>query len=221
MIKRGSLWVLALGLAVLALPALACGLPSQTVPTATPQVEILFQDDFSDPDSGWDRRQDSDGVTDYTGDGAYRIRVDTPNLEVWANPGRNFKDVRIEVDATKVAGPDDNDFGVLCRYVDTQNFYFFLISSDGYFGIGKKVNDETQVIGAENLESHTAIRQGTTTNHIRADCVGNTLSLYANGTLLRTVSDDTFQEGDVGLMAGTYAEPGVEIFFDNFVVYKP
>ncbi|MDT8899023.1 hypothetical protein QYE77_12180 [Thermanaerothrix sp. 4228-RoL] len=221
MLKPGSLWVLLVGLVVLGLPALACGLPGQVAPTATRQVEILFQDDFSDPDSGWDRRQDSDGVTDYTGDGAYRIRVDTPNLEVWANPGRNFKDVQIEVDATKVAGPDDNDFGVLCRYVDTQNFYFFLISSDGYFGIGKKVNGETQVIGAENLESHTAIRQGTTTNHIRADCVGNTLSLHVNGTLLRTVNDEALKEGDVGLIAGAYAEPGVEIFFDNFMVYKP
>ncbi|MGB9801239.1 MAG: hypothetical protein ACPLUL_14215 [Thermanaerothrix sp.] len=219
--KRNAFWVLFLGLVILTMPALACGFQGQTLPTATPQVEILFQDDFSDPDSGWDRRQDSDGVTDYTGDGAYRIRVDTPNLEVWANPNLNFKDVRIEVDATKVAGPDDNDFGVLCRYVDIQNFYFFLISSDGYFGIGKKVNGETQIIGAENLESHTAIRQGTTTNHIRADCVGNTLSLHANGTLLRTVNDETLQEGDVGLIASTYAEPGVEILFDNFIVYQP
>ncbi|WP_299025285.1 hypothetical protein [uncultured Thermanaerothrix sp.] len=221
MIKHNSSWVLSLLLVILLLPALACGLPSQAAPTPTPQAKILFQDDFSDPNSGWDRRQDDDGVTDYTGDGAYRIRVDTPNLEVWANPGQNFTDVRIEVDATKVAGPDDNDFGLLCRYVDTQNFYFFLISSDGYFGIGKKVNGEAQVLGAKNLEPHTAIRQGTTTNHIQADCVGNALSLYVNGTLLRTVKDDTFQEGDVGLTAGTYDEAGVEILFDNFVVYAP
>lgn len=63
MIKRGSLWVLALGVVVLTLPALTCGFPSQAVPTTTLQAEILFQDDFSDPTSGRDRRQDRNKST--------------------------------------------------------------------------------------------------------------------------------------------------------------
>jgi hypothetical protein len=36
------------------------------------------------------------------------------------------------------------------------------------------------------------------------------------------VTDDSaFRSGDAGLIAGTFDEGGVEISFDNFVVYKP
>ena len=97
---------------------------------------VLFQDDFSDTSSGWDRVSVEDGVTDYA-DGAYRIFVNTSDSDVWANPGLKFDDVYVEVDATKIGGADDNDYGVICRYQDGDNFYFFVISSDGYYGVGK------------------------------------------------------------------------------------
>lgn len=43
--------------------------------------------------------------------------------DAWANQSRSFPgDVRIEVDAAKIGGPDDNDFGVICRYQDIDNF---------------------------------------------------------------------------------------------------
>ena len=48
-----------------------------------------------------------EGVTDYA-DGVYRIWVNTSSTDVWANPGLNFTDAIIEVEATKVGGSDDN-----------------------------------------------------------------------------------------------------------------
>ena len=35
------------------------------------------------------------------------------------------------------------------------------------------------------------------------------------------VQDSTLRAGDVGLIAGTFAQPGVDIIFDNFVVLQP
>jgi hypothetical protein len=66
-----------------------------------------------------------------------------------------------------------------------------------------------------------AINQGAATNHIRADCVGSTLTLYANGTQIDQQTDTDFSTGDVGLLAGTYTQTGTDILFDNFVVMKP
>jgi len=66
-----------------------------------------------------------------------------------------------------------------------------------------------------------AIKQGNSTNRIKADCVGSHLVLHTNGTQLADVQDATFSSGDVGLIAGTFAEPGTDIHFDNFVVKKP
>jgi hypothetical protein len=33
--------------------------------------------------------------------------------------------------------------------------------------------------------------------------------------------DSTLTSGDVGLMAGTFSNPGTDILFDNFVVRQP
>ena len=62
---------------------------------------------------------------------------------------------------------------------------------------------------------------GSASNHIRADCVGDTLTLYVNGMQLAQVKDARFPAGDVGLIAGTYATPGTDIRFDDFIVYQP
>jgi hypothetical protein len=181
---------------------------------------VLFQDDFSDPESGWDRVIVSDGVTDYA-DGVYRIFVNTSNTDVWANPALDFTDVSVEVDATKVDGENDNDYGVICRYQDGENFYFFVISSDGYYGIGKISAGLQQLIGVDSMPPSDAIRQGNATNHLRAVCAGSKLSFYVNGQFLAEYEDTEFTSGDVGLVAGTFDTPGVDIHFDNFVVTEP
>ena len=217
--------VLVLALLLLGTACSLSNLTSKATPApqgqTAPNAKVLFQDDFSNPDSGWDRVHESDGVTDYTGDGAYRIQVNTPNLDVWANPGLKFTDVRVEVDATKVDGPDDNDFGVLCRYKDLGNFYFFIISSDGYYAIGKVYQGDQTLLTGDSMSPSDAILQGAATNHLRADCVGSRLTFYVNGVKLAEVQDDAFAEGDVGLMAGTFDQPGTHILFDNFTVLQP
>lgn len=219
-VKVTSKFLIALLLLLMA--SLACSLVTDLVATdeAALAADVLFRDDFSDPSSGWDRVKMDDGSTDYE-QGYYRILVNTPNTDVWANPGLDFGDVIVEVDATKAGGPDDNVFGLICRYQNSDNFYFFLISSDGYYGIGKVVADEQTLIGDDQLYPDDAIRQGQATNHIKAACIGSTLTLRVNGTELAEVQDDAFASGDVGLMAGTFEQPGTELHFDDFVVKKP
>jgi len=205
-----------IALAVLVLVAMACG-------TTSTSSNILYQDNFKDPKSGWDQTTSTDGITDYQS-GGYRINVLTPNVSLWANPSKSFPgDVSIEVDAAKTAGPDDNAFGVICRYQDTKNFYKFYITSDGYAGISKEENGSTTVISSAdgNIQPVDGINQGVATNHIRAACVGSTLTLYANGTQIATATDSAFTGGDVGLIARTYDTGGTDILFTNFVVSKP
>lgn len=182
--------------------------------------QVLFQDDFSNSNSGWDRVNLEEGVTDYA-NGVYRMSVTDVDTDVWANPGLSFTDVHIEVDATKVSGDDNNDFGVICRYMDTENFYFLIISSDGYYGIGKVIDGEQELIGSKSMPPSDEINQGNADNHLRADCVGSTLSLYVNGEHLVSYEDPDLASGDVGLIAGTFDVPGTEIHFDNFMVLEP
>lgn len=208
-----------MALFLIALVSMACAMPFGDG-DSTQDSNILFQDDFSKPSSGWDSYSDELGTTDY-GDGVYRIYVNEVNVDYWANPGKNFGDAVIRVDAEKVGGPDDNDFGLLCRYVDEMNFYFFLASSDGYYAIGRMINGSQELLGQDQLILTEAIVQGSSTNALEASCVGTTLSFRINGQTVATVEDASFSEGDVGLIAGTYDNPGTDIYFDNFTVSKP
>jgi hypothetical protein len=206
-------------LLILGLSALACEAVTSLNQTEQPS-NILFQDDFSDPSSGWDRVNSSDGITDYA-DGFYRMYVNVVDSDIWANPGLSFTDVRLEVNASKVGGDDNNDFGMICRYQDSSNFYFFVISSDGYYGIGKVKGGQQVLIGMESMPPSEIINQGNASNHLQADCVGSTLALYVNGEKLTEQTDTDFSSGDVGLIAGAFDNPGTDIHFDNFVVMRP
>jgi hypothetical protein len=181
---------------------------------------VLFQDDFSRPISGWDRYEDEIYYSNYF-EGAYRIAVFSPNTDAWANPRLDFGDIRINVDAIKIDGPDDNIFGIICRYQDPRNFYFFLISSDGYTGIGISKDGRRVLASGESMLPSNAVNQGSAVNHIRAECIGYDLRLYVNDTLVAQAYAAEWQRGDVGLIAGTYSEPGADIYFDNFSVVNP
>ena len=185
---------------------------------------VLFSDDFSNPNSGWDRNDWDNGFTDYV-DNAYQISVKRENYDIWTNPYLNFEgDVSVEVDASKVAGDLDDNYGILCRYsgaASSPSYYFFFISSDGFAVIGKAIDGETTYLSSDQMEYSDAINQGVATNHLRADCVGSTLTFYVNDELVATASDSSLMDGDVGLDGGTFAATSATFLFDNFVVYQP
>jgi hypothetical protein len=211
------LWVSALFIAGLA--SLGC-VSCSVLPAPVWEQDILYQDDFSTSAGGWSRVRDVSGITDYDQEG-YRIQVLQPDTEFWSHPGLKLSDVRIEVEARTLSGPDENLFGVICRYQDEQNFYFFLIGNDGFFVIGKTKNGEQSFIGMDTFGFHPALQENHAVNRIRAECITDDLVFYVNGIQIANVEDSDFSEGDVGLIAGTFHQPGTDILFDNFVARKP
>jgi hypothetical protein len=209
-------------LIVLALAVLACrALAPAGQPQHTPGAgRVLYRDDFSDPASGWNRVTADRGQSDYA-DGAYRIFVDEKNVDIWSLAGHKYGDVRLEVDAYKVGGERDNRFGLICRAAGPDSFYAFIVSSDGYYGIGKIKGQEYHLIGMDALQPSDAIHLGSALNSLRADCIGDRLTLYVNGKKLAEVTDSEFAFGDVGLIAGTYDTAGTDIRFDNFTATQP
>lgn len=182
--------------------------------------KILFKDDFSSRTGGWTVHEDSLSASGYSQDG-FRIWVNLPHYQFWSVPGLNFQDVILQVDATKLAGPADNLFGLLCRYQDDGNFYAFVIGSDGYYGIYKIVDGKQSLIDQVHLDFSERIYAGDASNQIQAVCQADQLALIVNETKLLQVTDKTFTHGDVGMIAGSFSIKGVEILFDNFIVINP
>jgi hypothetical protein len=203
--------------------SLAC---STTLPTtSTPQDQtalagsVLFQDDFTRPISGWDRFITAEGTMDYDAAG-YRMLVNSLNTNFWTTPHKNFADVRMEVDAGKLGGPDENRIGLLCRFTG-EDYYFFMISSDGFYGVGVYKGGQAVLLGQSEMQANSNIKTGLAVNHLRADCAGDTLTFYVNGFQVASVQDSTLKVGDIGLLAGTFTQPAVDVIFDNFVALKP
>jgi eukaryotic-like serine/threonine-protein kinase len=136
----------------------------------------------------------------------------------WTNPGKEFSDFVFEIDGTKQAGPDNNGYGVILRYVDQNNFYRFDISSDGYYGFGYYKGDNwTSLI---DWTESSAINQGDATNTITVLCKGSKFTFFINGEKLTDFTDTTFSAGDIGLWAGAVEESGVKIAFDQLSVWN-
>ncbi len=188
-------------------------------PEAT-TVGVLFQDDFSEKDSGWDRMVSDVGSTDYDGE-AYHIVVNEPLVDLFSNPSHTFNDVVIEVTATRQSGPLNNSFGVICRYQDEENFYAGLITSDGYAGIFEVKEGVYHLKGHDEMIAVPAILGGSGVNRIHFECIGKSLLLAVNDTPVDAQNDKSYDSGDVGLIAGTFDEPGVHIAFDDFFVLQP
>jgi hypothetical protein len=193
-----------------------------TPPPPPPPPNVLLEDDFSDPDSGWEVGDYDTGSVGYKS-GAYFVTSEEEEMVMWGVANQSFDDVVIEVDATQVsAGPDDdNAYGVVCREQGNGEGYYLRISGDGYYSIAKfEGEDVSSLLDSDWIES-SAIGQGNATNHIRAVCDGSTLALFVNGQRLAIIEDSTFTSGDIALTATTFEVESTEVHFDNLVVRKP
>jgi S1-C subfamily serine protease len=178
---------------------------------------IVFEDDFSDANSGWDEDSWDNGDVQYA-NGKYLVTVKAENWLVWSYHGNEDDDTIITVDAQVASATGVGDFGVMCRFVDDSNYYAFEVSEDGYFSIWKVENGENITLYdwtySESIPVGGPMR-------IDTACVGNRLLLGVNDVLLAEVNDASFTSGSYGLIAGTLDPGGLSVAFDNFTVYEP
>jgi hypothetical protein len=218
---RARLWMARLTLALVALMLPAC---RRETPAGTPapgNVEgparpgFLYEDDFGDSGSGWLEAADVESGQGYR-DGRFFIEVRSPDLVVWDNASVNFRDLVLEVEARLVSGPVESSYGVLCRYVDEDNFYRFDLTGDGRYAVFKSQYGEWVTLADWRASEHVGPRGEV--NRIKIVCQGPRMRFFVGDEMLVSVEDDAFERGDVGLFASTFAGPGAEVEFDNLRV---
>jgi hypothetical protein len=172
--------------------------------------------------------------------GGLQVSIGIPNDGAFSPLDRQFGDFDMTVEATQLAGPDDNGYGVVFRHQDERSFYYFLISGDGYYQVTRQNGDEVKTLTAD-WRSSEYINLGQATNAVRvvgrgdhftffvnghqlADlCLGEHVvaSTCAGGELSDVLIDPTFAYGRVGVAALSFSQAGVVIGFDNLVVLGP
>lgn len=189
--------------------------PNPTL-TAPPEI-VVFADDFSDPASGWPTLQNTQGGYGYQEDG-YHIVVHAIDQVFWAKTNREDGNTSIYVDAKPVTEGTLSFYGLRCRIQDDQNFYYFVIRSNGDYTFGKYKNAEFQPF-FDWTQSDT-INKGAQTNRLKADCTGNTLRFSVNGVQLGEVTDADFISGFSGILVGALDAGGFEVRFNNYLITK-
>jgi hypothetical protein len=260
--------VAGIGLWLLALAGLGLALAVVTdvieLPLARPEPgELLYATSFEDFNDEWDvyAGRDSAQVVpvadlEQTAETTFPLLAgDTlvisygspySNEVVFSSVDRKFNDLDLRVTAQQIAGPDDNQFGVLFRYHDLDNYYAFMISGDGYYSLVKYQDGQLEKIS--DWGKSNAIRQGIAANEIRVVANADEFMFYINGELVplclrgenRTsmwlpgdqpgvcytddvtyiYKDDDFKQGRVALAAGTSSTYGdtVTVAFDDLSI---
>jgi S1-C subfamily serine protease len=180
--------------------------------------DSVFSDDFADNSAGWNTFTDQE-IGRRLEDGMYYLEIQIEDTWIWSTPGsQNYSDLVLNVDVSISEGTGDGDIGLICRYVDADNFYAFEVTEDGYYAIWKMSNGEQVMLADWQYSDQLSLQSDFTLN---AACQGNQLTLGFNGELLTEATDSDFSGGNVGVIIGTLANPNLVVAFDNFEVLVP
>ncbi|MFN8665551.1 MAG: hypothetical protein U0075_26975, partial [Thermomicrobiales bacterium] len=197
------------------------GLPGPN-PSPSPVGNVIFQDDFTNPNSGWPVGKHPQGhyESSYL-PGEYRIALAAANYyAILAN--RNIApqaNVRLEADMTRFGPVQEPLFGFACRAYDLDNYYGAVIATDGYALLFKFTGGRYVEFG--RVQNHPAIKRGNATNRVRFDCVGTQLTLYVNGTPILSAQDGEFGGGQQGFLVYSVDKGGLDLHSRNVIAYRP
>ncbi|RME89691.1 MAG: serine protease, partial [Anaerolineae bacterium] len=142
--------------------------------TEFPQIgEAIYSQDFSSPSGTW-ADDTLEGGALFNQDGRFHIRVDETRYLIWNYADLDEGDVILEVSARIENPTGEGDFGLLCRYRDSDNFYALEVSEDGYFSIWMQENGEFRSL-LDWTPLPSSAPEGDVT--LRAACVGDRLIL--------------------------------------------
>ena len=184
-----------------------------------PVSAAMFEDDFSDPSSGWKEETKQEAEWSYE-NGGWRVLVKKGDVIAW---GRNaaigrLDDFALEIDTRALSPPGDSAYAVVFRAEDFDNYYIFsILSAYGKYYIGKYTNKTRSDL--KDWTDSSYIQKGTLNNHLKIVCKGAEITVYVNGHELVTVTDYSFLKGDIGL--GAVSGPGskADVLFDNLRIY--
>jgi hypothetical protein len=189
------------------------------LPSSTPDTNVLFSDDFSEPSSRYDYADDGGEIKQ--SEGGLSISVTELEWIFFAYiPGYDYENVAIEVDVLSVEGDPEDSYGVVCRSTASSD-YTFEISYDGYYAISLWEEDfgYTYLI---DWSRSSAINTGLNNeNHLTVICNNNQLILKVNGVLLANVTNDKLSSGAVDLFVSNNRFSNVKVIFDNLLFTKP
>jgi S1-C subfamily serine protease len=180
--------------------------------------QVSLKDNFMDLESGWVNSSSADRFGSYD-NGVYQITLNGEGqigISIYQN--KKFTDSVASVKVSEVTSADDSFTGMICRYTNIENFYLFLVSTDGRYSIQKVENDQYAVLVPWTYSPVIPIHQDM---KITTVCQDTTLTLAVNGIPVGQVKNSAHWRGLTGLAAGTFSSGHFAVAYDDIEVKAP
>jgi hypothetical protein len=213
-------WVVGL-VGLLGLGLVACS-NATGVPGAS-GADVIFADGFVPGEMGnWVMEGDNAGQTAVINEQLVIELADNHIMQFATLADPIFDNFILEVDGRLLQGDQGSSYGVLFRMQDTTRFYRFEITGDGLFMVERRDGESGWTRFLDRWTETPAINQGlNSTNRLKVDARGASISLYVNDILVHQFSDTAYASGTIALDAGTFVQPQAQVAFDNLVVRRP
>ncbi len=180
--------------------------------------QLLLADDFSQADTAFAEGSQAGEwrIEHQPTNSSYSIEI-WPERIVWSllgvdDPGPH----RVQASALVATHTPWGYAGVIDRYMDSDNFYLFLVDGAGRFMVQVQQNGELSTL--KPWTKADFLNLAGSTNTLTVDDDGQTLRFYGNGMLLFDLPAN-LSAGAVGLVGGAQEAGAAEIRFDWLQLY--
>ena len=192
--------------------------------TSTP-VPLFFTEEFITDLGAWTSFQTggSEAPTVNLENDLLRIDFSSPNNWFYAiHNAHEYSGVSV---SAKFSGTPTGSLGVICDYSDTKGWYEFNLASDGTYSVlfGQLLAQGVAQYLPIATETSEYLQPGNLNYEIGLTCQENTLLLFINGKLFRTLDVTRYglTEGKVGITASSFDEIPMIATFDWAKVSEP
>ena len=195
----------------------------EPTPVVVSDPNVLYQDDFTNPASGWPEEKFDNYFIGYHEPEYYHIEITSAKYKttVFEPAKDSFEDVVIEVKAftvsAKTAETGDFTYGLAFRRSGDQ-YYAFTISPRTKKWFVLKNSSNALVVLAEGTEE--SIHNLDTEDILRVDAQGSNFTFHINDRMVSQVTDSEYASGEVGYYTQTFDSPNIHIHFDALSIRK-
>lgn len=168
--------------------------------------ELLLEENFDGNSTlSWSFIDEADGVSDWQIQGQSLVQSSniwggSTNSAVIDKPGtyaiaeqKIYTDFRLQVE---MENADNDVIGVVFQYQDQNNYYRFSMDAQRtYRRLVKKVSGNYELIWEDDANGYDPLYRQT----ITVDALEGKITIYLNGISLCEVTDDTFDDGKIGM----------------------